>query len=119
MPRCPICRKKFIAKYFNQKPCSTECRKVFEVDNPTKEINKVSEKRTKEEKIYYAKKLVYMTNNSLCECGCGKSAEDLHHKNGRVGKMLYNEFYFMAVTRKCHDWIHLNPKEAREKGWLI
>ena len=26
--------------------------------------------------------------------------------------------FWMAVSRKIHNWIGDNPKEAREKGWL-
>lgn len=119
MPRCKICRKKFIAKFFNQKACIGECNKEYIEQNPPKAINSRSENRLAEEKIYEKKKKVYMDNHKICECGCGRASNDLHHKAGRVGKLLYDENYFMAVNRFCHGWIHANPKESRKKGWLI
>ncbi len=39
--------------------------------------------------------------------------------NGRNGERLLDVDYFMAVCRDCHQYIHNNPKESREKGWLI
>lgn len=54
------------------------------------------------------------------ECGLtpGK-AQDVHHKQGRAGKLLLDETKWIAVCRRCHDWIHDNPKEATDLGLLI
>lgn len=60
----------------------------------------------------------YMVEHPDCEI-CGNRSQDLHHKAGRVGDLMSNIDYFMAVCRKHHNWIHENPKEAREKGYLI
>ncbi len=64
-----------------------------------------------------------------CEGLYGIEYLDLHHKSGRAGssvneegimeRNLTNKATFMAVCRCCHDWIHRNPKESREAGWLI
>lgn len=32
--------------------------------------------------------------------------------------MLCDVRYWMLVCRTCHAWIHLNPDEARKRGWL-
>jgi hypothetical protein len=53
----------------------------------------------------------------LVEIGAQR-AVDVHHKRGRIGLMLIAEEHWMAVSRKAHDWIHANPKEARARGWL-
>lgn len=98
-----------------------------------------SSKSAKEKRASYSKaKKEYMEFDRLngvkhcCEA-CGKHFGienlDLHHKAGRKGsslnedgimeRNLTNKATFMAVCRTCHDWIHKNPIESREKGWLI
>jgi hypothetical protein len=47
-----------------------------------------------------------------------RSAVDVHHKHGRVGEMLNNQLFWMAVCREHHDMIHQNPAWARENGYL-
>ncbi len=44
-------------------------------------------------------------------------AEEIHHKRKR-GKYLCDATTFMAVCREAHIWIHNNPRESREKGYL-
>jgi ribosomal protein S27AE len=81
-------------------------------------VKKVSDKRKAQNKAYKAVRDKFMLDNPICErCG-GKSMEN-HHKNGRNGERLTDVTYFMAVCRDCHVWIHAQPKEAREVGWLI
>ena len=43
---------------------------------------------------------------------------DVHHMKRR-GKYFLDMATWMAVSRQSHDWIHANPKEATELGWLI
>lgn len=45
--------------------------------------------------------------------------EDVHHKRGKEGDLLYDVRYFLAVCRKCHTWIHDNPELAYEQGWSL
>lgn len=60
-----------------------------------------------------------MKDHPVCEvCGLEPSV-DLHHKKGRSGDLLFDTKFFMAVSRKCHDRIHQNPKWAKESGFLI
>lgn len=42
---------------------------------------------------------------------------DVHHIRGR-GPLLRAQEFWIAVSRKGHDWIHANGRAAREKGWL-
>lgn len=129
--RCDNCKKPFKKKYFTDKHCSSEeCKESkYEYQNgkreestfnkPKKEINKRSEKRKSEEQIYSVLSKDYKKNNPICE-KCKKApTTDLHHKKGRIGKLLNMVFFWMAVCRKCHNYIHDNPKESYEKGWLI
>ena len=46
------------------------------------------------------------------------ASTEIHHKKGR-GKYLLDTSTWMAVSRDAHLWIHDNPKEARELGYII
>jgi len=43
---------------------------------------------------------------------------DVHHMRGRIGNLLHDQRYWLAVSRAGHEWIHRNPAEARKHGWL-
>ncbi len=120
MPRCKNedCKRKFIAKYFNQKTCSSECQEHYEDQFEKTSLNQKSEKRKEQERIYAQVSKVYKESNPNCEC-CGNKATDIHHKNGRNGDRLNDVKFFMSVCRTCHTYIHEHPKEARENGYLI
>jgi len=49
---------------------------------------------------------------------CTNKTQDLHHIRGR-GKYITDSQWFMAICRRHHDWIHANPAEAKELGYLI
>jgi len=118
MPRCKICRIKFEPKYFLEKTCSKDCEKQFRKEQPKKQLKKVSDKRKKEEYVYSLVRKSFLKNNTLCQ-SCGSPATEIHHKDGREGARLNYTPMLMAICRKCHTWIHNNPKEARLKEWMI
>ena len=82
-----------------------------------KAIARISGYRKKEEAIYKIVREEYLKGVPNCE-NCNKPATELHHKNGRNGKRIYDVGYFMSVCRKCHNWIHNNPKKARVLKYL-
>lgn len=83
-----------------------------------KPISIRSVKRQAEEKLYLKKKKEYLTEHIRCEVKkCNKVSEDVHHKKGRVGKLLYDERYFLAVCRDHHREIEINPVSAKENGY--
>lgn len=74
-----------------------------------------SVKRMAEEKLYSKKKKEYLTKHIRCEVpGCNHAAEELHHQKGRIGKLLYNEKYFMGVCIPHHRKIEDDPTWAIE-----
>lgn len=81
-------------------------------------MRKVSKKRAEQNRAYKKVRDQFMESNPFCE-RCGNFSTDNHHKNGRNGERLLDVDYFMSVCRSCHIYIHENPKESREKGWLI
>jgi hypothetical protein len=48
----------------------------------------------------------------------GVPTTDIHHKRGRIGALLMDQRYWLAVSRRGHTWIHDNPDAARSLGWL-
>lgn len=44
---------------------------------------------------------------------------EVHHKAGRIGELLLASEYWLAVSRKGHNFIHDNPEFSYSKGWLI
>ena len=88
-----------------------------------KKIAPVSDKRLGELAIYRPRRDKYLKENTVCEVReCSNPSTHIHHKNGRVGKMVYNVFYFMAVCNECHPKkIHENPGPSwsRPEGYLI
>lgn len=85
--------------------------------NNKKRINPISNNLKEQLKIYRIVRDKYMAENENCEI-CFAPANDLHHKKGR-GKNLSEVKYFMAVCRKCHNYIHDNPKKSRELLYLL
>lgn len=120
MPRCKNvnCKRKFIAKKFNQKTCSKDCQDVYEDQFEQTSINQVSEKRKGQEAIYKDLRKLHLQQNPNCEV-CGEEATEIHHKNGRNGERLNDTEFFMSSCRGCHNYIHAHPQEARENGYLI
>ena len=46
------------------------------------------------------------------------AASEVHHKRGRLGPLLVDKRYWLAVSAQGHRWIHEHPEEARRRGWL-
>jgi hypothetical protein len=80
-------------------------------------MRKVSKKRAEQNKEYSKTRLQFISEHEICE-RCKRPADEIHHKAGRNGDRLNDVRDFMSVCRPCHQWIHANPKESREAGWL-
>ncbi len=82
-----------------------------------KPIKQVSEKRKEENKMYSAKRALFLAENKKCQKPeCRNDSTDVHHKRGRIGSNYLDVSTWLAVCRKCHRWIEDNPKEAKELG---
>lgn len=92
-----------------------------------KPLRRVSKKRAAENKTYAKQRAEFLAKHLHCEIciamclfvGEMRPPSDVHHQNGRNGRRLLDEAYWLAVCREHHQWIHDNPKEARQRGWLI
>lgn len=91
-----------------------------EAEKPKVKISMKSLKRKVEDKLYAKKKKEYLTAHIRCEVkGCNKVSESLHHKKGRVGKLLYNERFFMGVCNEHHRKIEDFPEWAIKEGYSV
>jgi len=82
-------------------------------------INKLSVKQKERNKLYKSVRAEYLKNNPMCEV-CGNiEADQIHHKKGRIGDLLFDTSFFMAVDFICHRKIHDNDAWARENGYMI
>ena len=98
-------------------------KKLGLIPDPEKKAYKIplkAVKRLSEEKLYAKKKKAYMIDHIKCEVkGCNQVSTELHHKKGRIGKLLYNEKYFMAVCHACHRKITDDSDWAIKQGYSI
>lgn len=130
MPRCLNCREKFEVKFFLQKHCSNckdsekkyqeEKRSGTTVKTP-KAIPKFSDKRKVENLKYLAQRIVFLgkKENKICPITKWPATEIHHTYCGKDRAQYYlDESTWIAVSRDGHNWIHDNPKEAREQGFL-
>jgi len=67
--------------------------------------------------VYVAIADLWKRQNPQC-VRCHKSADDVHHKRGRDGLLLFDVRNFVSVCRGCHEWIGANPEAAARSGWL-
>jgi len=85
-----------------------------------KYINRVSKKRAKENREYLKVRKVFLESLIYCQVkGCKELATEVHHKKGRIGKLLTDISYFLGVCRECHSKIELEPLWAKENGYSL
>lgn len=78
-----------------------------------------SKKRSRQEREYAKLRKEYLDDHEYCEV-CGSFlANQIHHRAGRIGKLLTNTKFFLAVCPTCHKLIEERPQWAKEKGFSI
>jgi hypothetical protein len=86
-----------------------------------------SVKMTAKMKTYNVLRKEFLTDNPVCQCViagkrlecCQYEATDIHHKKGKLGEMLNDARYWMALCRLCHCHIEKERTWAMEHGFLI
>lgn len=76
-------------------------------------------KRKRQEDLYSVMRRQFLEMNPNCAVFPNKQATEVHHMMSRRGDMLLDTRHWLACSTDGHRWIHANPKEAEEKGWLI
>jgi hypothetical protein len=84
---------------------------------PRPRIPSISKARHARLREYATLRKQFLHARPRCE-RCKKKSTDIHHKRGRVGRLLCMSEHWASVCRSCHNWIGENPKEARELGLL-
>lgn len=80
-------------------------------------IAKVAAERKEINKEYERVKKEFLRKHKCCEaCGDAPSTE-VHHKRGRVGKLLTDVRFFLAVCRPCHFHIESDPVFSKQMGY--
>lgn len=128
--KCKECGKLFKAFKTTDKYCSFICSnkgdtKQLKAKEQTK-IKARSMRRKAEEALYNKNRITFLEakENRVCRVcedvfGIAVNATEIHHKAGRIGPLLNDQSFWMAVSRKGHLWIHDNPQKAYELGYLI
>ncbi len=87
---------------------------------PRQPIARVSDKRSKEERIYAGRRVIFLAKNPTCQANlpgiCTKKSCEVHHKKGRIGKLYLDETFWLAACSACHVWIEAHPVEAKALG---
>lgn len=118
----PKCRNNNCLRYgFFENGICEKCTKLMNNPKPVKRkpIKKVSNKFAILQNQYKSIRNQYLKENSICVV-TGKKATEIHHTYcgaNRSKYFLYPDTW-LAVCREGHNWIHDNPIEAREKGFL-
>ena len=80
-----------------------------------------SQKRSKEERLYAAKRIIYLAKNNMCAMHipgiCTHKATTVQHLRGRIGDLLLDESEWMPACWPCHSYADTHPEEALAQGW--
>lgn len=83
-------------------------------------IRRRSKKRAKQEREYLKLRDWYLSRQPTCEVkGCNCQSTEIHHKKGRVGDLLTDIRFFLAVCWVCHVYIETQPLWAKERGYSL
>jgi hypothetical protein len=107
--------------YFSKYGLGTSgCRCFYSWFESPEPIKKVSQKRNLENKEYLKVRKVFLQSLMFCQVNsCKKLPTEVHHKKGRIGKLLTDTRYFLGVCRECHNKIELEPLWAKENNYSL
>lgn len=89
------------------------------IDKKPKKLRNETEKRGKQNREYLRKRKQFLLQNEYCAVFPWLRATELHHRAGRIGGLLTDERYFLAVSHDGHRKIEENPEWAYEQGFSI
>lgn len=85
-----------------------------------KPIKKLSQKRSNQNSEYLKLRMEFLSDNPKCQIiDCKKESNQVHHRKGRIGKLLTDLRYFFAVCAECHEKIELYPLWAKKHGYSL
>lgn len=116
MNKCTVCGQNCEAEQcFRHKP--RKPLKRTRIKTNAVKLPHRSKKRIVQEREYNRKRRIFMEKNPVCQFeNCNLPSTECHHAKGRIGDLLTDERYFVALCHEHHTWVELNPLEAKEKG---
>ncbi len=63
----------------------------------------------------------FLSKHPMCQAkihNCSLKSTDVHHMKGR-GKYHLDITTWLSVCRNCHNWIEVNPEDAKDLGFSI
>lgn len=83
-------------------------------------IKKLSAKRAVENKEYLTLRKVFLENHPVCQVkDCKNRSVNVHHKRGRIGKLLCDIRFWLATCMECHSEIEKRPQWAYKMGYSL
>lgn len=79
-----------------------------------------SKKRIAQEKIYSQLRKAFLNKeeNRICPI-MGTRATTIHHKKGKIGDLLTDTRYWVALSMEGHVFVEQNPNWAKENGYSL
>lgn len=91
---------------------------------PPRHIRRMSPRQRVRIVEYHKRRRWFLLNNPWCAWGLAQNpkrhirATEVHHTRGRIGSLLNDERFWLAVSQYGHEWIHAHPNDARKLGLL-
>lgn len=95
--------------------------KVAKAPKARQRIKQVSANREEELREYRRESRKWIKEQKAQGIKCpvtGRPVSEVHHSRGRVGSLLNEKQFWVAVSRQGHYWIHENPMLARMANLL-
>ena len=90
------------------------------IKKKAKAIKRFSSRRMIQNEEYKVARMEYLEDHKVCEVkGCMHPANQIHHRKGRIEKLLTDKRYFLAVCEYCHGEIELKPLWAKKMGYSL
>lgn len=79
-----------------------------------------SKKRIAQEKIYSQLRKAFLNKeeNKICPI-TNEITTTIHHKKGRIGDLLIDTRYWIALSMDGHAFVEQNPEWAKENGYSL
>ncbi len=98
--------------------------KRWQSSKPRKPIRRFSTRRAALSREYARRAKDFLVRNAWCAWGLKQTppqhirATQVHHTRGRIGRLLLDERFWVAVSAAGHEWIHRNIEAARQLGLI-
>ena len=81
-----------------------------------KPIKKVSDRQAKIKHLYSILRKQFLKDYPNCGV-CGKEANQIHHKLGRIAGRMTDTSEWLSVCFDCHHEIEMRPEWAKKNGY--